>query len=57
MVSRDPFAGSQEKTLRGAKYNSRTKDAWSKLVSAYSMHISTLLPKKVSGVHQFEPTT
>ena len=43
--------------LRGAKFNSRTKDAWSKLVSAYSMHISTSLPKKVSGVHRFEPTT
>ena len=44
-------------SLRGAKFNSRTKDAWSKLVSAYNMHISTSLPKKVSGVHRFEPTT
>ena len=44
-------------SLRGAKFNSLTKNAWSKLVSAYNMHISTSLPKKVSGVHRFEPTT
>ena len=43
--------------LRGAKFNSLTKNAWSRLVSAYNMHISTSLPKKVSGVHRFEPTT
>ena len=43
--------------LRGGKVNSQTKNAWSKLVSAYNMHISTSLPKKVSGVHRFEPTT
>ena len=43
--------------LRGTKVNSQTKNAWSKLVSAYNMHISTSLPKKVSGVHRFEPTT
>ena len=43
--------------LRGSKVNSQTKNAWSKLVLAYNMHISTSLPKKVSGVHRFEPTT
>ena len=45
------------RVLRGGKVNSQTKNAWSKLVSAYNMHISTSLPKKVSGVHRFEPTT
>ena len=45
------------RVLRGSKVNSQTKNAWSKLVLAYNMHISTSLPKKVSGVHRFEPTT
>ena len=40
--------------LRATKDNTQTKNAWSKLVSNYSMHISTSYPKKVSWVQWFE---